>query len=500
MKNLFLVFKLFFILLLIFSTSILCLAQTNPVEIFNPNTTLRTQKQVETYLPFQTKKQKVSVEIVDNMAIMEGDIILGSANMFQEGVIFAIVINEDSYRWLDGIIPYVIQNGHPRKARILRAIQYVNAKTNLQVIPKTFRDEDFVEFNIAEGCSSFIGRQGGPQVINIGPCSFGSIVHEILHAAGMFHEQSRSDRDQYITINWDNIEEDNKFNFDMHNSDGRDIGNYDCSSIMHYGPKSWSKNGEPTIIINNLNNPNDNCESIGQRYELSPGDIIGVNTIYTRKARPYITKIEDAFVELYDDTYFKDRRLTVIPNRNMYNLDYVNSDSNIRGFGDKASSVRWQIPKGYKVELYDDANYRDRKLELIGDGRLKEIKNLDLKKFGDKTSSLKWVKIPSPSEAIQAYVTLYDDKNFKDRKLTIRYGKNISKMSNARSDNGKKGFNDKASSVRWFIPKGHKFVLYDDAGYSDRKLVLDGNGKVQQIKNLNSKNFGDKASSGRWER
>ena len=60
-------------------------------------------------------------------------------------------------------------------------------------------------------CYSRIGRDPNDieQKISIGDgCErIGTVVHEIMHALGFFHEHTRPDRDKYIKIDWTNIEQ-----------------------------------------------------------------------------------------------------------------------------------------------------------------------------------------------------------------------------------------------------------------------------------------------------
>jgi len=64
---------------------------------------------------------------------------------------------------------------------------------------------------------------------------FGIPVHEILHALGMWHEQMRSDRDDWIKINWNNIHSRYRSQFTKLNT--LNLVQYNYGSVMHYGPR-----------------------------------------------------------------------------------------------------------------------------------------------------------------------------------------------------------------------------------------------------------------------
>jgi len=72
------------------------------------------------------------------------------------------------------------------------------------------------------------------------------IMHEFLHALGQLHEQSRSDRDEYVTINFDKISSGMSHNFDMSTGAGT-LEPYDMLSLMHYSAKAFSIDGSNTI-------------------------------------------------------------------------------------------------------------------------------------------------------------------------------------------------------------------------------------------------------------
>jgi hypothetical protein len=95
----------------------------------------------------------------------------------------------------------------------------------------------------------------------------------------------------------------------------------------------------------------------------------------------------------------------------------------------------------------------------------------------------------------RGWVRLYDDKGFTDRQLTVGFGQNVGNFHNISSDDGKSGFNDKASAVKFSVPSGWKAVLYENSNYAKRGYPLKGKGAIADLGY-----FGDKASSIRWER
>lgn len=230
------------------------------------------------------RSQPVTYALVDGLPMLEGDIILRldgeGTQTAGTGVPFV------DRRWDDGLVPYAIDPALPDQWRIDEAIDHWEMYTGIRFVLRDSRNAnqypDYVYFRPSNGCSSYVGRVGGMQPINLAQgCSLGATIHEIGHAVGLWHEQSRIDRDDYVTIHYENIIPETIFNFNQHISDGEDIGDYDFDSIMHYPRWAFTKNGKDTIV------PKYDVE-IGQRQTLSQGDLDAVAYMYRDILQPAV--------------------------------------------------------------------------------------------------------------------------------------------------------------------------------------------------------------------
>ena len=240
------------------------------------------------------RARAVQYVVVDGDAVFEGDIILGTAEQVEQEsemlkaevrgeVQSGVIITGSQFRWPNCTVPYDIDPALPNQARVTDAIAHWEANTNFNFVLRTPANAatypDWVTFRPGSGCSSAVGRRGNQQFVNLAPgCSTGSTIHEIGHVVGIWHEQSREDRDAFVTINWANIQAGFEHNFNQHITDGDDVGAYDYGSIMHYPRTAFGVNGAETIT------PTDPNAQIGQRTGLSAGDVNTANTLCPGKA------------------------------------------------------------------------------------------------------------------------------------------------------------------------------------------------------------------------
>lgn len=243
--------------------------------------------------------EKVEYIVIKGRAFAEGDICLGTAedmkksndipallekaslekkraaDAMTESPQAAGVILGAQYRWPNCTMPYEIDPNLPNPARVTDAMSHWNQKTGFKFVQHT-TESDYVYFFDGGGCWSYVGRQGGRQELSLGGgCSTGNAIHEIGHAIGYFHEQSRNDRNNFVTINWQNIAQYAQNNFAQYLNSGQDVGNYDYCSIMHYPRDAFSINGQDTITP-----LQPGAECMGQRNGLSATDIAAIKTMY----------------------------------------------------------------------------------------------------------------------------------------------------------------------------------------------------------------------------
>jgi uncharacterized protein (TIGR03437 family) len=205
--------------------------------------------------------------------VYQGDMLLGPESA---------VTNIPARLWTNNTVPYVIDPDIPNPDRIMGAIAWYNANT-----PVTYQargsQANFVHYvrsTVGNGvCHSSVGMLGGEQFIRVeDTCTQGTLIHEMTHTTGFYHEQDRQDRNQNATVLYENIDKSQFGEFGDPGSAGeQDMGGYDYASHMHYGAFSFSRDGSVTIESVPAGIPFDSYTV------LSPGDL---DTLFRMYGKP----------------------------------------------------------------------------------------------------------------------------------------------------------------------------------------------------------------------
>ncbi|KAM8745389.1 meprin A subunit beta-like [Acanthopagrus schlegelii] len=187
----------------------------------------------------------------------------------------------EKYRW-PTTIPYYLEDNLDMNAKgvILKAFDQYRLKTCIDFTPWN-GEANYISVFKGSGCFSSVGNQHvGSQRLSIGNnCDrLGTVEHEFLHALGFWHEQSRADRDDYVNIIWDQIEQGKEHNFrtyDDKTSSALGVP-YDYGSVMHYSKTAFNIGSEPTIVTKIPQF----MDVIGQRMGFSESDLTKLNRLY----------------------------------------------------------------------------------------------------------------------------------------------------------------------------------------------------------------------------
>jgi len=211
--------------------------------------------------------------------------------------------------WPNGFVPYVFSGNVPPNYQSLMedAMMEWEERAHVNFIPRTSQD-DYIFIQWATANNSHVGMQGGQQVVNIYSWTqHFVIVHELGHCLGMRHEQSRPDRDHYVLINWQNIEDGKEHNFeidpDAYCYPKRDYGlsdsmTYDFDSVMHYSQYAFCKDPPGNLITIVVLPPNQHWQDkIGQKDHLSFLDKASIRCLYPYPGTYFLDKTHSGIFE-----------------------------------------------------------------------------------------------------------------------------------------------------------------------------------------------------------
>jgi astacin len=230
----------------------------------------------------------VVYQIINRRPIFQGDIILDHVQQklpaqqtVQPLASFGIAYGQYLWTKVSGVaqVPYIITAPAPTDLNDAMTAFNSDLSGVIQFVPRgtqtNYVDFDFNPDDQSGACEANEGMVGGVQVVGGSiDCNLVTILHEMGHTVGLWHEQSRPDRSKYVNVEYPNIipSADSDFNVIVDNAET--FGLYDYASVMQYPAFSFSRNGAPAIESIPAGIPLQNSTGY------SAGDIDGIKRLY----------------------------------------------------------------------------------------------------------------------------------------------------------------------------------------------------------------------------
>ncbi|XP_018027910.1 hatching enzyme 1.2 [Hyalella azteca] len=212
-------------------------------------------------------------------SVLVGDILYSAA---QWQSLLARNLNSKERLWPknNGVvkIPYKISNPDLNVTLLKLGFSAWESETCVQFPKASGKDKEYLDISIGDGCYSLVGYiKNDVTTVSISgeACDLKGVTHELGHSMGLEHEQSRSDRDDHITVIWDNIMPGDEIQFVKENTINFGVP-YDYSSLMQYQAGAGAKDGMRAMLTKDARFQ----EIIGNTEGISHMNLLLVNTMY----------------------------------------------------------------------------------------------------------------------------------------------------------------------------------------------------------------------------
>ena len=222
--------------------------------------------------------------------IFQGDIVLDKKEideMNNAPQLRAALVN--NRKWPNNTIYYKFHSGYPGeyKGIVTYVISEIQKYTTLRFSDQSNTNYVLIKSTSGSPSSDYIGMKGGIQNISLSVNTdfmnadndgYPQAFHEIGHVLGLFHEHCRSDRDNYVTVNYNNIPSDSRHNYRKYTEEGisgTDHGEFDFNSIMIYGSRKY-----PGYSGHDMVKKSTGASFTKTSKKFSPGDYQAINDKY----------------------------------------------------------------------------------------------------------------------------------------------------------------------------------------------------------------------------